>query len=156
MSDILKQITIPTPCHANWDSMTGDDRTRLCQVCGKSVVNLAALTVTEAESLVAEQGEGTCAKVTKRKDGSVVTAKPHPRYRIRSLMMLIAWIAGALGLFRIFNQFAIDDGKALVSKARPEAESDGGSVRVGGDSEMIMGMMVFRGRPEVQAPKDAH
>jgi hypothetical protein len=43
MNDILKQITIPSPCHANWDSMTGDDRTRFCQECGKSVVNLAAV-----------------------------------------------------------------------------------------------------------------
>jgi len=152
MNDILQQITIPTPCHANWDSMTGDDRTRYCQECGKSVTNLFALTEKEAASLVEEQGFDLCAQVTRRKDGTVVTAKPHARYRIRSLMMVIAWIAGALGLFRIINQFTVDDGNVLGSTSRTECDASGSSVVVG--SERIMGAVIFRGSPGVQ--KNAH
>jgi hypothetical protein len=153
MNDILKQITIPSPCHANWISMTGDDRTRFCQECGKSVVDLSALTETDAASLVTEQGHDLCAQVTRRKDGTVVTAKPHARYRIRSLMMVIAWIAGALGLFRVIDQFTVDDGKALGSTSRSEGDANGDSVVVGDGSERILGAVVFRGSPGSQSPQ---
>jgi hypothetical protein len=152
MGDILKQITIPTPCHANWDAMTGDNRTRFCQECGKSVVNLAALTEEEATSLV-EQGDDLCAQVTRRKDGTVVTKST--TYRIRSLMMVIAWVAGALGLFRFINQFTIDDGKSPGSPSRSEREALSRSLRVSTDNEMIMGKMIYRGRPGSQTPPQA-
>jgi hypothetical protein len=128
MSDILKQITIPTPCPANWDSMTGDDRTRFCQECGKSVVNLSALTEEEASSLVAERGHDLCAQVTRRKDGSAVTAKPHARFGIRSLMIVIAWIAGALGFFKyIENQSVILGRMSLApgSTSAPACDANG-------------------------------
>jgi hypothetical protein len=131
MSDILKQITIPTPCHADWASMTGDDRTRYCQECGKSVVNLSALTEEEATSVVEEQGDSLCAQVTRRKDGSVVTAKPHARFGIRSLMIVIAWIAGALGFFKFMANDSVVLGRMSLapgSTSAPACDANGNPI----------------------------
>jgi hypothetical protein len=113
--EFLKQVTIPSPCRENWDSMTGDNRTRFCQNCGKSAFNLAAMTHDEAASLVAEQGHDLCAQVTRRKDGSVVTAKLPPsklRFGIRSLMIAIAGVAAALGFFK----FLIESTSVVAGK----------------------------------------
>jgi hypothetical protein len=156
MNDILKQITIPSPCHASWDSMTGDDRTRFCQECGKSVVNLAAMPETEATSLVEEQGNDLCARVTKRKDGSVVTAKPQPRSGIRSLMIAIAWIAGALGFFKFMDQNTVTAGRVRMPRGSacptpPAIDANGHPVDESVDDlGMTMGQVDLRTSPEVQ------
>jgi hypothetical protein len=106
MSDILKQITIPTPCHANWDSMTGDDRTRFCQECGKSVVNLSALTETEAASLVADQGDDLCAQVTRGKDGVVLTKRHFSG--VGWFMITVAFVAVIISFFRTWSLMTSD------------------------------------------------
>jgi hypothetical protein len=125
MSDILKQITIPSPCHANWDSMTGDDRTRFCEECGKSVTNLAAMTEAEAASLVEIQGHNLCAQVTRREDGSVVTQKRRTKFGIGSLMINIAWIAGLLSMFRgLAEPGIVTRGRVCVLPAPTPPASD--------------------------------
>ena len=102
-SETLNQITIPSPCQSDWHSMRGDDRARFCEACGRSVVNLSALTEDEAASVVARAGDDLCAQVTRRKDGSVVTVKGgRGRWTIRRLMGWIAMIAAWLGFLRFF------------------------------------------------------
>ena len=34
---LLSQFTIPTPCPMDWDHMSGDDRARFCERCGKPI-----------------------------------------------------------------------------------------------------------------------
>ena len=46
--ELLRQVTIPSPCTADWDSMEGDDYARFCGECGKSVVNFRALSKEKA------------------------------------------------------------------------------------------------------------
>ena len=99
--EALKQITIPTPCPADWDRMDGDRHARHCSACNKSVTNLAALTDAEAASLVASRGGSLCARIIRRKDGTIVTRPA--RFGIRSLMAWVAWTAAILGLVRFFG-----------------------------------------------------
>ena len=42
--ELLNQINIPTPCPMDWDGMSGNDRMRFCDFCGKHVYNFAAMT----------------------------------------------------------------------------------------------------------------
>jgi hypothetical protein len=45
-------VAIPKPCHADWEEMTGDERSRYCGSCSKSVHDLSAMTRHEALRLL--------------------------------------------------------------------------------------------------------
>ncbi len=40
----VDQISIASPCKADWNSMSGNDEVRFCEHCNLSVHNLSALT----------------------------------------------------------------------------------------------------------------
>ena len=56
----LKNITIPQPCNADWDSMIGNDQVRFCKHCNLDVHNLSSLTRSQAERLVARSNGRLC------------------------------------------------------------------------------------------------
>jgi hypothetical protein len=112
-AEMLNQITIPTPCHVDWDSMRGDGRKRYCASCGEHVYNLSAMNAGEMVDLIRAQDGEFCGQFYRRPDGSVVTAdcppKPQPargpwQYHLRSLMALIAGCAATLGFARLFAE----------------------------------------------------
>ena len=73
---MLSEIRIKTPCPANWDDMSGDERARFCGMCKLSVYNISDMTTVEAESFLRERsaaGERTCIKMFVRPDGKVLT-----------------------------------------------------------------------------------
>ena len=37
------RLDVASPCSANWEKMTGDDRMRFCALCKKNVYNLSAM-----------------------------------------------------------------------------------------------------------------
>ena len=70
---ILDNIRVASPCSADWNGMTGDDRVRHCGACDKSVFNLSGMTREEAETLIiAKQGK-LCVRYFQRKDGTILT-----------------------------------------------------------------------------------
>jgi hypothetical protein len=99
---ILDDICIATPCRANWDDMTGDDRVRECALCARSVYNIAAMTSEEATALIAGREGRLCARLFRRADGTIVTAdcptiedgptlRQSPRLgRVRALAIVLA------------------------------------------------------------------
>jgi len=74
-------ISIPAPCPADWQTMTGDHRGRFCQQCNKHVYNLSAMSRDEAEALVARFEGRLCARFERDADGVILTddlrAAPH-------------------------------------------------------------------------------
>jgi hypothetical protein len=69
----LQSLSIAKPCRADWDKMEGDDKSRFCQTCQKSVYNLSAMTTSDAEKLLAEKNGDLCARIYRRADGTVIT-----------------------------------------------------------------------------------
>lgn len=69
----LQSVQIATPCRADWSKMEGDDKSRFCQTCAKSVYNLSAMTTPEAQALIAEKEGNLCARIYRRADGTVIT-----------------------------------------------------------------------------------
>jgi hypothetical protein len=67
-------IEITSPCTADWQKMTGDDRKRLCAQCNKHVHNLSALTPRELEKFAAERTGTECIGYVYRPDGTIETA----------------------------------------------------------------------------------
>lgn len=69
---VLPHIRIASPCTADWNSMTGDERVRHCAQCDKDVFNLSAMTRVEAEALIVEKNHDLCARYYQRKDGTIL------------------------------------------------------------------------------------
>src|SRR5437868_12263895 len=70
---ILDAISIPKPCPAGWDSMTGSRQKRFCRECNKTVYNLSAMSRDEAEALVARFAGRLCARIERDAAGVVIT-----------------------------------------------------------------------------------
>ncbi len=50
------QISIPTPCHEDWNNMAPVEKGRFCSSCVKSVIDFTEMDDTEISSYMAENG----------------------------------------------------------------------------------------------------
>jgi hypothetical protein len=71
---LLDDVRIASPCPANWEDMAGDDRSRHCSACDRTVYDLSAMTASEAVALIREKEGRLCARLFRRSDGRVLTA----------------------------------------------------------------------------------
>ncbi len=69
----LNNISIASPCSADWNEMYGDGRKRFCGDCKLNVYNLSGMTKNEAEALVMNAEGRLCVRFYRRADGSVIT-----------------------------------------------------------------------------------
>ena len=49
--NFLKNLTVPSPCPTDWNSMIGNDQVRFCEHCRFEVHNLSLMTRSQAERL---------------------------------------------------------------------------------------------------------
>lgn len=57
------KITIPKPCHENWEGMTPDEKGRFCSLCAKSVVDFTAMPRSDVEDyLLANADKKICGR----------------------------------------------------------------------------------------------
>lgn len=71
---ILDNIRVASPCRADWNAMTGDDRARHCADCDKDVFNLSGMTRDEAEALIVAKAGNLCVRYYQRSDGTILLA----------------------------------------------------------------------------------
>lgn len=71
---VLDNIRIASPCSADWNAMTGDERVRHCGACKKDVFNISALTRDEAEALIRDKHGDLCGRYYQRTDGTIILA----------------------------------------------------------------------------------
>ena len=71
---ILDTVQIASPCSADWQKMSGNDRFRFCESCEKHVYNIVAMTADDALALIREQEGNLCLRLYRRADGTVLTA----------------------------------------------------------------------------------
>lgn len=55
-------LSIPQPCHEDWDKMTPTEKGRHCQSCQKEVVDFSALTDQQILDLFAKNSSGLCGR----------------------------------------------------------------------------------------------
>ena len=93
-TDRLDGLRIASPCPANWEKMTGDDRVRFCDLCNLHVYNIARMSPKEAVELIANTEGRICARLYRRTDGTVIT-KDCP-VGLRALRRHVAKAAGVV------------------------------------------------------------
>lgn len=69
----LKNIRIASPCNQSWAKMTGDEKSRFCQLCELNVYNLSGMTKQEAESFLSQKEGRVCVRYFQREDGTILT-----------------------------------------------------------------------------------
>ena len=72
-TNLLKTLRIASPCHENWETMTGDERVRKCDACNLHVYNFAEMTENEVISLVTKTEGRLCGRLHRRADGTMIT-----------------------------------------------------------------------------------
>jgi TonB family protein len=71
---ILAGIVISSPCTVSWEGMTGDEQERACQLCQLRVYNISKMSHDEAEIFLRERVcQDVCVRLSKRKDGTIIT-----------------------------------------------------------------------------------
>jgi len=123
--ELLSQIRIASPCHADWDEMTGDDHVRFCVHCEKNVYNLSSLTSEEAFSLIREKEGQLCTRFFQRADGTMLTADCSVglHHRIEKKRRLATLAASLAGLLSFGGCTRFDDGSG-ASTATPPAKQE--------------------------------
>ena len=92
--NFLNNITIPSPCTADWDSMIGNEQVRFCEHCSLEVHNLSLMTRNQAQRLVARSNGRLCVRYHHTSNGRPVTLPAgHKLHRIGRRVSRIA--AGA-------------------------------------------------------------
>lgn len=90
----LEAVRVATPCNADWNRMTGDERTRFCQSCAKNVYNLSGMTRAEAENLIREKEGNLCVRFYRRTDGTILT--DDCPVALRAMRRPVRWTASLL------------------------------------------------------------
>lgn len=72
-TDPLQKMKVASPCSADWETMTGDERIRFCGQCSKHVYNISAMSKDEAVALVQKTEGAICVRLYRRRDGKVLT-----------------------------------------------------------------------------------
>ena len=66
------RIDIVKPCSANWATMDGDNRRRLCSQCDKHVHDLSAMREAEAEQVVQQAADRICVRYRTDASGKIL------------------------------------------------------------------------------------
>ena len=74
--NLLKTITVLSPCEVDWNSMQGNDQVRFCEHCQLSVHNISQMTRAQAERLVAKSNGRLCVQYVRDPNGKVLTLQP--------------------------------------------------------------------------------
>ncbi len=124
----LDMIEIATPCHASWDAMTGDARSRFCGECERHVYNLSGMTRADAEALIQEKEGKLCVRFYRRADRKMMTADcpvglaALRRKTVRFAGMVVGAVVGIVGSFFVVPAVVGEDrGSAVLRKVEPFA-----------------------------------
>ena len=66
-NELMKKhkITIPNPCHENWNKMTEDEKGRFCGVCNKTVIDFTQMSEQEVEAFFKKPAASLCGRFRK-------------------------------------------------------------------------------------------
>lgn len=97
----INSINVAKPCSELWEDMKGDHRMRKCSSCRLNVHNLSAMNASEIEALLKSPHVGTCIRLYRRADGTLIT-KDCPKglraYRKRAARFVATAFASILSL----------------------------------------------------------
>jgi len=90
---MLPQLRVASPCTADREKMTGDNRVRYCDQCQLNVYNFSAMSSVEIEQLLHKSRDRVCGRLYQRLDGTILTKDCPVGFRTR--VRHVSRVAGA-------------------------------------------------------------
>ncbi|MGX7667240.1 hypothetical protein [Flavobacterium pedocola] len=92
------KISIPKPCHENWDKMTENEIGRFCNQCAKSVVDFSSMKAAEIQTyFTLHKGEKICGRFKTEQLDTIIIQIPQQtlfsQTRFRKMFLLAVLIA---------------------------------------------------------------
>ena len=107
------QVRVASPCHADWNAMSGDARVRHCAECNLDVFNFSEMSEREIDRLVEqrkrERKGRLCARFYQRPDGTMLTKNCPTAFRasiLRATKLTSAALATIIGFVPGFAKCA--------------------------------------------------
>jgi hypothetical protein len=123
---IVQSIKIAAPCNVDWNSMTGDERKRLCGQCKLHVYNIEKLTSAEVVSLIQVNEGKVCMQIFRRKDGTILTEncpvglrklRDKAKRLMKSAAVFLTWL-GLTTSTNAQNETYYTRGEPIIEKGR--------------------------------------
>jgi hypothetical protein len=88
------QLSIPKPCHENWDRMTPNDQGRFCAACQKTVVDFTSMNDRELIEFFKQPQGSVCGRLntTQLERNFIIPKKPLPLLRYLFAIALPAFL----------------------------------------------------------------
>lgn len=87
------QISIPQPCHEDWNKMTPQEQGRFCDSCQKCVVDFTGFTDKELHQyFIKHSGEKVCGRFQNWQLQRIVTLPPEPRSRFYKWFISLGFV----------------------------------------------------------------
>lgn len=120
------KITVPKPCHEDWNIMTPEETGRFCNNCVKSVVDFTSMKTPEINAFIsAHEGEKICGRFKKEQ---VATFSIHIPQRVlrqnlpfQKAFLLVLFIVMGTSLFSCKNHDDAMLGEIVVVKDTTKA-----------------------------------
>ncbi|MGY8908728.1 MAG: hypothetical protein ACKVIG_02545, partial [Flavobacteriales bacterium] len=98
------KITIPKPCHENWNAMTPKDKGKFCKSCSKTVVDFTKKSPSEIKQyLIEHKSERVCGHFYKKQLDSIVIEIPqitfHQQLSFQKIFVLALFFVMGTTLF---------------------------------------------------------
>ncbi|MBS1708306.1 MAG: hypothetical protein JSS65_06235 [Armatimonadetes bacterium] len=110
----LTNLHVEKPCPKQWEDMSGEDWSRFCEHCQKSVHNLSALTKAEADRVL-KSADRVCVRFSRDKKGK-------PLFRLTGLAAVWAGVVALAGCQAGYQQTTGD-----VTVPKPTQNDDSGA-----------------------------
>ena len=163
----LNNIRVAAPCSADWDSMFGNERVRLCEQCHLNVYNLSEMSRVEADRLI-NQAEGRlCVRFYRRRDGSILTQ--NCPVGLRAIKRRLSRVATAVASFILSLMAGVGFYRFADKLVGSQPHVMGGIAAADGNrplpprvvvspspQEIVMGRLVRMETPRTSVPKLNH
>ncbi|WP_431243925.1 hypothetical protein ACQ9BO_05510 [Flavobacterium sp. P21] len=98
------KITIPEPCHENWDAMTPKDNGRFCMSCSKTVIDFASMLPEEIQHFfIQNQNKKICGRFRNEQLETIIVQIPsrilYTQTQYHKVFLLALFIAMGTTLF---------------------------------------------------------
>jgi hypothetical protein len=79
-------VSIPTPCHENWDLMSPHEQGKYCMVCSKAVIDFTQMTDTEIIRAIQKSSQTICGRLDEQQLDSL-----RPKYQLPKKMKVFLY-----------------------------------------------------------------